>query len=440
FSPFREKYNRIANLDVAPGFTGVAVVTPGQTGPYSGTFPNALINPDKNNFAPRTGFAWRPIPQGKLQIRGGYGIHYNGSIYNQFPTRLASQPPFANTATLTTSTAAPLTLQNGFPLSRSSTITNTYAIDRNYLTGYAQTWNLTVQRELPHAVTVEVGYLGTKGTRLDIQRLPNRAAPGSPLTAEQRRQIGNAVGFTYESAEGNSIYHAGQVRVSRRYRKGISANALYTYSKSIDNASTFGGGGATVAQNDKDLHAERGLSSFDRRHTLSMFYLLSTPSSRGGGTLRADSFLGRLLMDWNFSGGVTAQAGQPFTARVLGNQSNSGGTGSVGSGRADSTGETIDAGSGFFNLAAFGIPPADRFGNAGRNTILGPGLFSLNTSVSRSFRLDERRRIEFRAESSNFTNHPAFTGINTVVNASNYGLATATGPMRNISFNLRFRF
>jgi hypothetical protein len=303
-------------------------------------------------------------------------------------------------------------------------------VDRGYRVGYAQTWNFAVQEELPASLVVELGYLGTKGTRLDIQRLPNRAAPGSPLTSEERRLIGNAVGFAFDSSDGDSIYHAGQLRVTRRFRRGLSASALYTYSKSIDNASTLGGGAAVVAQNDRDLRAERGLSSFDRRHTLSLNYLYS-PNVRN-----------HWLADWTISGGLTAQSGIPFTARVLGNQSNSGGTGAVGSGRADSTGLPVDEGSGYFNLAAFAIPPSGRFGDAARNTIPGPATVALNLSLSRSFRLgkEERRRIEFRVDSNNVTNHPGITGLSTVVNASDYGLASGAQAMRSLSATARMRF
>src|SRR5262249_28322487 len=152
----------------------------------------------------------------------GYSTFFIGSSYNQFPSRLASQPPFANTATLTTSTAQPLTLQNGFATLPSTTITNSFAIDRYYVLPYVQSWNFSVQLEFPHSIVLEASYLGNKGTRLDVQRLPNRAAPGSPLTAEQRRQIGNATGFTFDSPMGNSIYHAGQFRLTRRFQKGLA--------------------------------------------------------------------------------------------------------------------------------------------------------------------------------------------------------------------------
>jgi trimeric autotransporter adhesin len=446
FTPYTEKYNKIANLDIAPNLAGVAVVLPGQSGPYSGSFPDALINPEKNAFSPRVGLAWRPTPKGHLMVRAGYGMFYNGSIYNQFVSRLASQPPFASTATLTNSLAVPLTLQNGFPVlnptgSVGSYITNTYAVDRNYRMPYAQTWNFNISREFPHSLIVDLGYLGTKGTRLDIQSIPNQAPPGSALTSEQRRPNPNAVGFTFEQSNGDSIYHAAQVRVTRRFQKGIGVYALYTFAKSIDDASTIGGGGATVAQNAYDFSAERGLSSFDRRHTLSLSYEIASPVGKNT-PIPLTGFAGKLLADWTLSGSITAQSGLHFTARVLGNQANAGGAGSVGSGRAEATGAPLNGGQGlFFNLGAFTVPIPGTFGNAGRNTIEGPSLLSLNLSLARSFRLgDDRRRIEARVDATNFTNHPGVLNINTVVNASNYGLPLAMQGMRTLSATVRFRF
>jgi hypothetical protein len=442
FAPMTEKYGRMANLDIAPGFTGVAVVTPDGVGPYSGRFPAGLINPDKNNFSPRLGIAWRPIPARRLTLRAGYGVFYDGSVYTRFATRLASQPPFAHTASLSTSLAQPLTLTDGFPTGPSDRVTNTYAVDRGYRVGYAQTWNFAIQQELGRGFVVEGIYQGTKGTKLDMQRAPNRAAPGSPLTAEQRRLIGNAIGFTFDSSEGNSIYHAAQFRLTRRFRRGVSVNMLYTFSKSIDNASSIGGQGSSIAQNDKDLSAERGLSSFDRRHTLSVNYVLTSPADERG-LLAGNRRLLTLLRNWTLTGGVQAQTGAPFTATVLGNMSDTGGTGVVGSGRADATGLPISGGTGeFFNLLAFTLPPAGRFGNAGRNTIPGPGSFTLNASFGRAFQLggESRRSLDLRLDSTNTLNHVNYTSIATVINAANYGLATAAGGMRRMTVSVRFRF
>ncbi len=216
-------------------------------------------------------------------------------------------------------------------------ITNNYAIDRNYKLGYLQTWNWSIQQSLKYNLVLELGYQGSKGTRLDIQRLPNRSAAGSPLTSEQRRQIGNAVGFTYDTSDGNSVYHALQVRFTRRFSRGLSANALYTFSKSIDDASTIGGGGAVVAQNDQNISAERGLSSFDQRHVLNLNFIYSSPFGENG-VIKMSGWREKALKDWQLTGSISAASGVPFTARVLGNLANIGGTGAVGSGRAQATG------------------------------------------------------------------------------------------------------
>ncbi|MBC8165165.1 MAG: TonB-dependent receptor [Bryobacteraceae bacterium] len=442
YSPYSEKFGQLANLDVAPGFTGVAVVTPNQPGPYSGIFPSGLIDPDKNNFAPRVGFAWRPIQKSRLQLRGGYSIFYDATAYSTIAVRLAGQPPFANTSTISTSLNRQLTIQNGFgnPGDAGKSITNNFAVARDYRVPYAQTWNFAVQHEPGQQLVVELTYTGTKGTRLDILRSPNRALPGSPLTSEQRRLIGNAVGFTYDSSEGNSIFHSGALRVARRLRKGLSFSALYTLSKSIDNASSIGGSGNTVAQNDKDLSSERGLSIFDQRHNFAFTSVIASPFGENAYWLRGNSPGARLLRDWNLSATLTARSGRPLTARVLGNISDTGGTGAVGNGRADATGLAVIGDQGFFNPLAFTIPAGGRFGNAGRNTIPGPSYSAIGLSVGRSFTLSDRRRLEFRVSSENATNHVNYTSFGTVVNAANYGLPTGAAPMRTVHVTLRLRF
>jgi hypothetical protein len=115
-------------------------------------------------------------------------------------------------------------------------------------------------------------------------------------------------------------------------------------------------------------------------------------------------------------------------------------TGGIGKGRAEATGLPIDTGSGFFNLAAFTVPPAGIYGNAGRNTIPGPGLVNVNLAFARSFNLAERRRLEFRIESNNVLNHVNYTSLYTVVNALNYGLPSEAGSMRTMQAVVRFRF
>jgi hypothetical protein len=333
-----------------------------------------------------------------------------------------------------------LTLAKGFATTTPKEITNTFAVNRYYSTPNAGTWSVSIQHDFGAGFFVEAAYLGTKGTHLDVRILPNQAPPGSAEALLERNQLGNAVGFTFDEPVGNSIFNALQLRAVRRFNHGLSFNAYYQFAKSIDDSSTFGGAGNTVAQNWLDIAAERGLSSFDVRHELQASFVWTSPVAAAGSRIAADSKLGRLLKDWQLSGSVTAQTGNPLTARVLGNTAQLAQTGGIGSQRAEATGLPVDSGTGFFNLAAFTIPPAGSYGNAGRNTIPGPGTFGLNVAFARSFNLAERRRLEFRVEANNVLNHVNYTNLYTVVNAVNYGLPSAAGAMRTLNAVVRFRF
>jgi hypothetical protein len=429
FAPLTDKYGRMANLAIAPGFTSASVVTPASPG-----VPAGLVKPDYNNFAPRLGLAWKvPKIRRSTVVRLGYGIYYNGQAYIGLARNLAQQPPFAVSASVNTTAADILTLAAAFQAAAvPGVVTNTYAVDPNYRTPYAQTWNATIEHDLGAGFFTEIGYMGTKGTRLDVLTTPNQG----PSRSSTPSQV-----YTYDSSVGNSIYHALQVRVQRRFRRGISMYALYTFSKSIDDSSTFGGAGNTVAQNWLDLAAERGLSSFDRRHVLNLHWAITSPWGSDRSRIASSSFAGRLLKDWQLSGGLTAETGTPLTARVGSNGLGLAATNGVGSGRADATGQSIESATGFFNLAAFAVPPAGQFGNAGRNTIPGPGLVSLNLGLGRSFQLgDSRRRIELRLEANNALNHVNYSSFYTVVGAPNYGLAASAASMRTVTAVVRFRF
>jgi trimeric autotransporter adhesin len=442
FSPFAEKYGRMANLDIAPGFSAVTVVLPNQPGVYSGTYSNALIDPDHNNFAPRLALAWK-LPwdtKHSTLLRAGYGIYYNQQAYIQLAQQLAQQPPFAISNAVNTSTENVLTLQRGFLDTTPQSVTNTFAVSRGYRTPYAGTWNLTLEHDFSGGFFVEVGYLGTKGTRLDVRTTPNQTAPGSSQIINEATQVANASGFLFDDSIGNSIFHALQVRAVRRFSRSLSFNVFYQFAKSIDDSSTFGGAGNTSAQNWLDISAERGLSSFDVRHQLQGTFVLSSPYGAPFSTLPDDTKVGKLLKSWQLTGSVTAQTGNPLTARVLGSGTQLAQTGGTGSNRADSTGEPIILDDGFFNLGAFSVPASGTFGNAGRNTIPGPDLVSVNLAVSRSFNLSERRRLEFRFEANNVLNHVNYTSFYTVVNAVNYGLPSTAGAMRTLNAVVRFRF
>ncbi len=432
FAPIEEKYGRIANLEIAPYFQlnplTVTPTTPGQ--------PGGLIRPDYKDFSPRLAIAYK-VPGSKKStlIRAGYGIYYNGQIYNSFIQSLAKQATGSISSALNTSLTNPLTFTNAFAAVANQTVTPTYAVDPNYRTPYAGSWNFSVQRELGKGFFADFTYLGTKGTRLDVRIIPNQQPPGSAAAITQTTGL-----YTYDESNGDSIFHSAQLRLNRRFNRGLSFQAFYQYGKSIDDSSSFGGAGNTVAQNWQDLSAERGLSSFDVRQQFTLGFVWTSPVAGPGSHVASDGKMGRLLKDWQLSGNLTAQTGTPLTARVLGNTQQLAQTGGTGSGRAEATGEPVDAGGGFFNLAAFSVPAAGTYGDAGRNTIPGPGLFSLNAAFARSFTMAERRRIEFRIETTNTLNHVNYTNLYTVVNAANYGLPSSAGGMRTVQAVVRLRF
>jgi hypothetical protein len=431
-SPYTEAHNQIVNLDAAPGFAAVAPVLPGQVGPYTGLFPASLVKPDRNNFAPRVGIAWKP--QSKTVVRAGYGINYNIGQYKNIVQQLAFQPPFSVTQTNTAATSpVPLTLASGFPAG-TGVITNSYGIDPNYRLGYVQMWNLNVQYELTPTLMLNVGYTGSKGTDLDIVRAPNRTENGL--------LIANAQPFLWEASLGDSILHSGSVRLRRRMAKGMSVGATYTFAKSIDNASSIGGGNTVVAQNDLDLAAERGLSSFDIRHRLTGDYVYEFPWGTGKRWLDHGGPLARIFGDWNWSGSFTIQSGTPWTARVL-NDIADVNRGSNGSLRANYNGGPIQLPNPtvleWFNIAAFSNPNG-HLGNAGRNTIIGPGQIDFDMALTKNFPIKEMKALELRIAATNVFNTPHFTAINTAVGTPTFGQVTSVGAMRQLQIFTRFRF
>jgi hypothetical protein len=308
--------------------------------------------------------------------------------------------------------------------------------------GYAQIWNFSIETPLLRNLIFETTYTGTKGTGLDLLRSPNRAQPGTDLI----RRIPNAAAFTYDQSGASSIYHALRVRLQKRMGRGIMAGGTYTFGKSLDNASSIGGGAQIVVQDDTNFAAERGRSSFDIRHQFRSNYNWELPFGERRKWLssgKAAAFFG----NWSINGSVTMNSGSPYTARMLGTASNNSGTGNNFSERPDAVsdpalGRDVRTPLRFFNVAAFALPPAGRFGNASRNTITGPGTVSVEASIGKSIRLgrDRQRRLDLRWEVSNLLNHPNYTGLNTVINSINAGRVQGARAMRTMDFQARFNF
>jgi trimeric autotransporter adhesin len=434
-SPITELYGRLVNLDVT---TGYAVVTPvlasDPTGALTGqVYPDSLLYPDKSAVQPRIGFAWRPFPASSMVIRGGYGIYYNTSVYTTIASQMAQQAPLSKSLSVQNTVANPLTLANGFIASPSTTPT-TFAVDPNFRVGHAQNWQLSIQRDLPFALVLTAAYLGTKGTRGTQQFLPNTYPAGAANPC-----LSCPTGFTYLASNGNSTREAGQLQLRRRLQNGLTATLQYTYAKAIDDAALGGGGqgSAVIAQNWLDLNAERGPSNFDQRHLMNLQMQYSTGMGVKGGTLMS-GWRGRFWKEWTFISQIMAGSGLPLTPIYLAAVKGTGVTGSI---RPDFTGASpYAAPTGLYlNPAAYAAPAPGNWGNAGRNSIIGPTQFSLNASLGRTFRVRDRVMVDLRIDASNVINHVTFPNWNTTVTSAQFGLPNSANPMRNVQITLRAR-
>ena len=430
-SPIAEKYGRLVNLDVAPGFAAEAPVEGSNpTGPLTGRrYPTSLVQPDKHAWQPRVGLSWRPFFGTSTLVRAGYGLYYNTSIYQPIATMMAQQSPLSKSLSVQNSPANPLTLANGFNASPSTT-TNTFAIDPNFRAGYSHNWSLSVQQDLAGSMVMTATYLGIKGTRAAQVFLPNTFPAGAvnPCPA-------CPAGYAYMTSNGNSTREAGLVQLRRRLHNGFTASLQYTFAKAIDNAALGGRGQGSqvIAQNWLHLDAERGLSNFDQRHLATAQVQYTTGIGVGGGTLLR-GWEGAAFKGWTFIANITAGSGMPLTPVYVAAVRNTGVTGSI---RPDYTGAPVYAAPAgrFLNPAAYAAAAAGLWGNAGRNSITGPDQFALNASMGRSF-----GDVDLRFDSTNALNHVTFPSWNTSVNSAQFGLPNAANAMRSVQATLRWRF
>jgi hypothetical protein len=288
-----------------------------------------LYKPDHNNFAPRIGFAYSPFRIGGKQtvFRGGYGIYYNAQAV-QLYTVLGNNPPASLTESFNIAGGQRLTLANGFPGSGTAPVFPALlAISDDFRPGYVQSWTFTVQQEAWHNSVFEMGYVGSKSTRLDQTVTLNMPVPG-PGDFQARRPIRSVGAIRFFSSDTNATYHALQTRFERRLNTGLTLLAAYTWSKAIDD--NFIGTSTPLntarwAQDPLNRRAEKGRSSFDVPHRLSLTYLYEPFR---GATVAGSRALAELLRNWQFSGTTTMQIGLGWTVNVPGDPANLGTFGS----------------------------------------------------------------------------------------------------------------
>jgi carboxypeptidase family protein/TonB-dependent receptor-like protein len=403
---------------------------------------DGIYDGDHNNFAPRLGIAWDIFGNGKTVLRSGYGVFYE-TIIGNIPGNVMLNPPFLPDYFV----PAPFTQwPNAFAPSGFPVLTVTA---QKLRTPYAQHYNFLVQQELPARTLLEIGYVGTSGTKLPRFRQMNQAfitqAQIDQLTPDVRTRMeimgipdfvidnfilpngiaaipsvartpffGYAQLFQAEDSI-SSHYNSLQVKLDKRFTHGLSSLLSYTWSRSIDGASVFFGSGANATtifpQDNYNLAAERGDSDFDIRHRLSWSVIYELPEARA---LKA---LGR---GWQLGGILSLQTGQPFS--LLTGQGNSA-TG-LGNDRPDLVGDpnagphTVER---WFNTAAFAPNALLTFGNSGRNIVRGPGFQNFDFSVLKNTAIREGVNLQFRAEFFNITNHPNFALPANVLAAPNFG-------------------
>jgi len=420
--PITERYGRLVNLDIAPDF---ASATPRVAGSSS----ESLVYPDKSGIEPRMGLAWRPRAASSLIVRASYGVYRDTAVYRAIADQMAQQSPLSKSLSVQNTPEHPLTLADGFRGSPSVTAT-TFAIDPGFRVGTAQNWQLSLQQDLPQAMQMTITYLGIKGTHVPQRMLPNTYPDGAVNPC-----AGCPLGFTYLMSGGNSNRHSGTIEVRRRQRNGFQASVLYTYAKAIDDA---GISGNLIAQNWLDRRAERALSNFDQRHAAQVQVQYTTGMLARLGSFW-DGWRGTLLKEWTLLANMTVGSGLPLTPAIIAPVP---GTAITSSLRPDVTGVPVydTSAGGFLNPAAFAAPQEGLWGNAGRNTITGPGQFGLNASLARTFRVNERISMDLRVDATNVLNHVTFPNWNTTVNSSQFGFPTRANAMRTILPSLRVRF
>ena len=440
--------------------------------------PRGLIQTDKKAFAPRVGLAWDPTGSGKWLITSAYGIFYDPYYTGQggpLQTPI-SAPPYLQTPQVSIPNFAdPFNGQNPFNQSFAMPMT-LLTLDPRLGLPYAQDWNLNVQRSFGTNWLFEIGYIGTKGTKLPrfVEGNPAITIPGETTqdNADQRRANSgctvaapspctfSSVGLI--SGIANSTYHALQTSLKKRFSHGFSMLGSYTFSKTLDDVSSFNITGSAsqstagendLSQNPFNLRAEHGRSMFDARHRFVVSYEWDLPFFS-----HSQGWYGRVLGGWQVNGITTFMSGTPFTVYDSAGVSAQGGAPEISgfpSDRPNVIGNPTSgtcAGSGvhtgtadcWFNPGAFQrLDPTTQigqFGNAGRNIVTGPGVQQWDFSALKNFRFTEARNLQFRVELFNIFNHANFGLPVNDVNSPNVGQIQTSQPGRLVQFALKFLF
>ena len=472
-SPYTEIHNRV-NLWIPGRQSTVFPTAPtGLLYPGDKGVPRGLIPTDRAAFAPRLGMAWDVKGDGRWLVTSAYGLFYDPYYTGQGGPLQdpISAPPYLQTPQISVPNFSdPYNGQNPFNGSFAQPMT-LLVLSPNLRLPYAQDWNLNVQRAFGNDWLLEVGYIGTKGTKLPrfIESNPAVYIPGESTqdNADQRRlysgcTVTGTTPCTYSSVGqiagiADSSYNALQVSLRKRLSYGLSLLASYTFSKTLDDASTFNITGSAsqsvagendLAQNPFDVKAEWGRSMFDARHRFVLSYQWNLPWFS-----HAQSWYGHILGNWQVNGITTIMSNTPFTIYDSSNPSLQGSAPEISgffSSRPNIVGNpntgTCPGGAAvrtpqcWFNTGAFQHAATGQFGDVGRNTMDGPAFQQWDFSAIKTIPIHESMNLQFRAEIFNIFNNVNFQLPNNDINSPGFGQIEAAQPGRIVQLALKFMF
>lgn len=447
-TPPTETRNQWTNFDVT---TGKLLIAGFNTDARTG------VLADKNNFAPRFGFAYQ-VRQGTV-LRGGYGVFYNPAGSESVLFRRHRQLPFGpiNTEDINQFVANPRRVADGFrPIPvldpnvvANNPVGNMLAVDPRFRSGYAQQFNLQVQQQVVADMVFKVGYVGNLGRRLDNSYNYNQQVPGAGAPGPRRPLFALAPGVVnvdYNVSDGRSSYHSLQSTLERRFASGFGFLAAYTWAHSIDNVpNQFGGSdNGPIPQDPRYRNNDRGTSGFDIQHRFVYSANYALPFGKGRRFSLGSGVANALLGGWDMNAIVAAQTGLPFTPVLATAVSNAGGSrpDRYKSGEIDNPDPARWFDTSFGTPgAAWGTPAQFTYGNAGRNILRGPGRVNVDYSLFKDFSPSEAWRIQFRGEVFNLLNTPQFDLPNPTIGNPNAGTITGiVGNPRQIQLGLRLSF
>lgn len=423
--------------------------------------PNGLVFANTHDFAPRLGFAHEVRGRLNFVVRGAYGIFYTPIDMNTFCNQRHVPPSVFAETDQSDNFIPALTGYNFGPAVLGQTTISFAAADPHSPAQYVQQWSFSVEKALPGKTVLEVGYQGARGLHLQRAHLINNAPPG-PGPIGPRRPFPKVsflpgtvfpadfsmVSTTFPVSAINMLentarswYDAGWVDARRRFDHGLTFLANYTYAKNLTDAPDFRSpmDESAIPQNNADLFAEKGLAC-DLRHRFTASLVYDLPGYKNG------KFAERLTSHWSLATIFQASSGYPFTISVFGDTANAGTLLGENPIRANVTGAPLfPAGTQtanlWFNPAAFSTPAAYTFGNAGRNTVEGPGMELMDLALTREFRLGEKLRLQMRGEAFNALNHTNLGTPNRFVNTPQFGtIIMAMDPGREIQLSGRITF